>query len=236
MTYSSFCIMYSTIGVDRNRLNSNGRSILCHALASCPNSAAAARSPSLCPHSGSSPPPPLRGPCPCAHAEIISVGSSSLPSSKTVNGEESRRRSNDGGQGGDLEEEHIDDASPVPKRNHRHGAIDLPAACSEFQRQLLGEKRIEWWLGTSCSGRRGGLSSGVRSASSPCMRTREGSDLSKAGGKRGGRTMACSPTGRRRCSKNPSSTGTWSSSSSDVGASGSEDAAMAVGAGEDRLG
>jgi hypothetical protein len=26
------------------------------------------------------------------------------------------------------------------QRNHRHGAIDLPAACSEFRRQLLGEK------------------------------------------------------------------------------------------------
>jgi hypothetical protein len=48
--------------------------------------------------------------------------------------------------------------------------------------------------------------------------------------------MACSPVGRRRCSENPSSAGTWSSDSSDVGASGSEDVAMAVSAGGAQLG
>jgi hypothetical protein len=229
--------MYSTIGVDRNRLNSNGRSILYRPLAGCPNSAAAARSPSLRPHSGSSPPPPPRGPRPCAHARdhlrrffFVAV-------------------LEDGERGGELEEEQRRRAG----RRSGGGAHWWRITCA----QALGSAITAMApstsrppaqnFGASCSGRnessggsapaaQGGLSSGVRSASSPCMRTREGSDSSKAGGKRGGRTMACSPTGRRRCSKNPSSAGTWSSSSSDVGASGSEDAAMAVGAGEDQLG
>jgi hypothetical protein len=155
MTYSSFCIVYSTIGVDRNRLNSNGRSILYCALAGCPNSAAARSRPCA----------RIQGhlhrrrravPVLAPTLEIISVGSSSLPSSKTVNGEESWRRSNDSGQGGDLEEEHIDDASPVPKRwvaqsppwRHRPPGrllrISAPAARGETNRvvarhQLLGE-------------------------------------------------------------------------------------------------
>jgi hypothetical protein len=76
-TNSSFCIVYSTIGVDRNRLNSNGRSILRCARAGCANSTAAARSPSML----------LRGPVLAPALGVISVSSSSLPSSTTMNDE-----------------------------------------------------------------------------------------------------------------------------------------------------
>jgi hypothetical protein len=98
---------------------------------------------------------------------VISIASSSLPSSTTTNGEESWRRSA-------LTTHHL--CPSVGERNHHHGAIDLPAVCSEFRRQLLREKRIEWRLDASCSGRWGGLSSSVRSASSPCVRKREGGE------------------------------------------------------------
>jgi hypothetical protein len=123
----------------------------------------------------------------------------------------------------------------VGQRNHRHGAIDLPAACSEFRCQLLGEKQIEWRLDASCTGRLE-LRREVRLKSLHEKMSRFGLERSRRKKRVGGGTTTCSPAGRRRCSENPSSTGTWSSDSSDVGASGSEDAVIAAGAGGAWLG
>jgi hypothetical protein len=125
-------------------------------------SAAATRSPSLCPHSGSSPLLLLR-----CRPRRRRMGRRAGGGATTADREESWRRSA-------LTTHHL--CPSVGERNHHHGAIDLPAACSEFRRQLLREKRIEWRLDASCSGRWGGLSSSVRSASSPCVRKREGGE------------------------------------------------------------